>query len=49
MFQKFFQLIILKKAYLYGYVYDISVNYDSIDVDDILDIHKCLMKRYSIK
>ena len=31
-----------------GYVYDISVDYDAIAVDDILDIHKYLMKRYNI-
>ena len=28
-----------------GYVYDFSVDYDAIVVDDILDIHKCLMKK----
>ena len=29
---------------------DFSVDYDSInDVDDILDIHKYLMKKYDIK
>ena len=33
-----------KKTGLFGYVY-----YDSIDVDDILDIHKYLMKKYDIK
>ena len=25
---------------------DFSVNYDATDVDDIEDIHKCLMKRF---
>ena len=34
-----------KKTGLYGYVYDLSVEYDAIDVDDILDIHKYLMKK----
>ena len=29
----------MKKTGLYGYVYDFSVDYDSIDIDDILDIH----------
>ena len=33
---------------LNGYVYDISVDYDAIGVDDILDIHKYLMKKYDI-
>ena len=28
-----------------GYVYYFSVDYDSIDVDDIKDIHKYLMKK----
>ena len=45
MFQKIFQLII-KKTGSYGYVYDFLVDYgsvDSIDVDNILDIHKYLM------
>ena len=28
-----------------GYVYDFSVDCDAIAVDDILDIHKCLMKK----
>ena len=28
-----------------GYVYDFSVDYDAIAVDDILDIHKYLMKK----
>ena len=35
----------MKKTGLYGYVYDISVDYDAITVDDILDIHKYLMKK----
>ena len=28
-----------------GYIYDFIVNYDTIAVDDIKDIHKCLMKK----
>ena len=28
-----------------GYVYDFGVEYDAIAVDDILDIHKYLMKK----
>ena len=39
----------IKKIGLNGHVYDFSVDYDAITVDDILDIHKCLMKKHSIK
>ena len=35
----------MKKTSLIGYVYDFSVGYDAIDVDDIKDIHKYLMKK----
>ena len=35
----------MKKTGLHGYVYDFSVDYDGIGVDDILDIHKHLMKK----
>ena len=38
----------LKKTGLNGYVYDFSVDYDAIAVDDILDIHKYLMKKNNI-
>ena len=34
----------MKKTELNVYVYDFSVDYDAIAVDDILDIHKYLMK-----
>ena len=34
-----------KKTGLNGYVHDFSVDYDPIAVDDILDIHKYLMKK----
>ena len=33
---------------LNGYVYDFSVHYDAIAVDDILDIHNYLMKKNEI-
>ena len=33
---------------LNGYVYDFSVDYDPIAVDDIKDIHKYLMKKNNI-
>ena len=36
---------IMKRTAFNGYVYDFSVDYDAIAVDDILDIHKYLMKR----
>ena len=34
-----------KKTGLNGYVYDFSVDYDAMAVDNILDIHKHLMKK----
>ena len=39
----------MKKIGLNGYVYDFSVDYDAITVDDILDIRKYLMKNNNIK
>ena len=38
----------MKKTGLNGYVYDFSVDYDAIAVDDILDIHNYLMKKNEI-
>ena len=35
----------MKKTGLNAYVYDFSVDYDVIGVDNILDIHKYLMKK----
>ena len=35
----------MKKTGLTGYVYDFSVDYNAIAVDDIKDIHKYLMKK----
>ena len=35
----------MKKIRLNGYVYGFTVDYDAIAVDDILDIHKYLMKK----
>ena len=35
----------MKKTGLNGYVYNFSVNYDAIAVDDILNLHKHLMKK----
>ena len=39
----------MKKTGLYGYVHDFSVDYNITDVDDILDIHKYLMKNHNMK
>ena len=38
----------MKKAGCNGYVYDFSVGYDSVAVDDIKDIHKYLIKKNNI-
>ena len=38
----------MKKTGLNGYVYDFSVDYDATADDDILDIHKYLMKKNMI-
>ena len=37
-----------KNPGLNGYVYDFSIDYDAIAVDDILDIHKYLMEKNGI-
>ena len=36
----------MKKTGLNGSVYDFSVDYDAVAVDDILDIHKYSMKKW---
>ena len=47
---KYFSVDNMKKTGLNGYVYDFSVDYDAIAVDDILGIHKYLMeKKYNTK
>ena len=38
----------MKKTGFNGHIYDFSVDYDAIDVDNILDIHKYLMKKNDI-
>ena len=38
----------MKKTGFNSYSYDFSVDYDAIAVDDILDIHKYLMKKNDI-
>ena len=35
----------MRKTRLYGYIDDFSVGYDAVAVDDILDIHKYLIKK----
>ena len=35
----------MRKSSFTGYVYDFSVGYDAIGVDDIKNIHKYLMKK----
>ena len=37
-----------KSTGLNGYVYDFSVDYNAIVVDDILDIHKYSMKKNNL-
>ena len=37
---KYVAVVNMKKAGLYGYLYNVLVDYDSIDVVNILDIHK---------
>ena len=38
----------IKNTGFYGYIYDFSVDYDAIAVDDILVIQKYLMKKNDI-
>ena len=47
----FFKKIVnnMKNASFYGYSYNFSVAYDSIDANDVLDIHKYLMTKHNIK
>ena len=39
----------LKQTGISGCVYDSSVDYGSIDADDILDVYKYLMKENNVK
>ena len=45
---KQFSIDNIKKTGLNGYVYNFSVDYDAIAVDDLLDIDKYLMKTNGI-
>ena len=47
-FSKDFSVNNMKKTGLNRYVYNFSVDYDAIAVDDILDIHKVLLKKIEI-
>ena len=38
----------MKRTGFTGYIYDFSVDYDAITVDDIKDIHKYLIKKSDI-
>ena len=38
----------MKKTGFSGYVYDFSIDYDATAVDDILGIHKYLIKKNNI-
>ena len=38
----------MKKTGFNGYVYNFSVDYDAIEVDDVLEIHKYLMKKNNL-
>ena len=46
---KDFSVDYMRKTRLYGYVCDFSVEYDSIDVEDVLDIRECFIKKDDIK
>ena len=48
-FQENWKVDNLKKTGLNGHVYDFSADYDAIAVDDILEIHKYLMKKNNMK
>ena len=39
----------MKKTGLNRYVYDFSFDYHVIDTSNIIDVHKCLMKKHDIK
>ena len=45
---KYWSLDNMKKTTLWGCVYDFSIDYDAIEVSDILDINKYLMEKNGI-
>ena len=46
---KDFSADIMKKARLYEFVFDFSIDHDITNVADILDIHKYLMVKNNLK
>ena len=48
MFQKIFQLITRNRMGIYEYVYDFLVDYNSTDLNDVLNIHKYLMVKNKV-
>ena len=44
-FSKDWSIDNMKRTGFNSYVYDFSVDYDPVALDDILDIYKCLMKK----
>ena len=46
---KDFSIDTMNKTWYYGYVYGFSADYDATSVNDILNIHKYLMKKYYLK
>ena len=48
MFQKIFQLITRSRLGIYEYVYDFLVDYNSTDLNDVLNIHKYLMVKNKV-
>ena len=46
---KYFSVDNMKNTRLNGYVYDFSVDYDAFPVNDVLDIHKYLIKKARYK
>ena len=45
---KYFSADNMKKTRLIGFAYEFSVDYDPIAIDEMLDIHKYLMKKNGI-
>ena len=45
---KYFSADNMKKTGLNGHIYDFSIHYDAITVDDTLDIYKYLLKKEEI-
>ena len=48
MLRKYFKRLVNRWYKFNRYVYDFSVDYDATDVDDIVNIHKYLMKKNNI-